>query len=161
MAIGGSRCGAPARGTHQESGLNQERLYHVLQGAALFSNGCRKAVNAYRTTIKFFHDGQQQPPVQRIQAETVDLKQIQGLIRQGAADHTIRFDLGKIPDPTQKTVCNTRRPAAALGNRLNPILLAGKAQDSCRPVNDHGQLITRIELQALHNAKAIPQRRRQ
>ena len=54
VAIGGSRCGAPARGTHQESGLDQERLYHVLQGAAVFANCCRKAVDAYRPTMYDF-----------------------------------------------------------------------------------------------------------
>ena len=137
--------------------MDEERLYHILQGAALFSDGCRKAFNAHRTSIKLFHDGQQQPPVQCVQSETVHLKKIQGLIRHGAANHAIRLDLGKIANPTQKPVCNTRCPAAALRDGFDAVGLTSEAQNPRGPLNNHGQFITWIELQTLHNTETVTQ----
>ena len=68
MRIGlGSRHATASR-AHEEALLNEERLEHVFNGAALFAQSRRKVVDADRATRKLLDDGEQQAAVLRSSA---------------------------------------------------------------------------------------------
>ena len=77
MRPGGTTGHTTARRTDQESGLDEKRLYHVLECPALLADGSCQAVHADRPTIETLHHGQQQPSIKRVEAEFIDFQHVQ------------------------------------------------------------------------------------
>src|SRR5690606_32066563 len=70
-------------------------------------------------------------------------------------------DLGVVTHPAQQAVGDARRAARAAGDLAGAIRFAVDAQDPRRTAHDPGQLLGRVELQALDDAEAVAQRRGQ
>ena len=94
MAPGAARRDAPARGAHQEALLDQERLDHVLQRAALLADRCGDAVDADRPAIELLDYGEQQAAIERIEAVRIDLEQVEGRIGHPLVDAA---DIAQLP----------------------------------------------------------------
>ena len=88
----------PATGrAHNESLLDQVRLDHVLDRAALLAHGRGKAFDADRTAVEFFNDRSQQAPVHGIEAIWIDLEHIQCTHRHLLRDNAVGLHLGIVP----------------------------------------------------------------
>ena len=79
----------------------------------------------------------------------------------GPADDAAGPHLCEIPHPAQQPVGDARRAAGPLGDADRAVGLQLQLQDARAPHHDPGQLLRIVELQALHDAEAVAQRRGQ
>src|SRR5690606_5144871 len=75
-----------ARRAHDVALLDQIGLQNILDGVALFTDGRGQAINANRTAVEFFDQGQQQSSILVIQPALVDVEHVQCKIGDGPGD---------------------------------------------------------------------------
>ena len=87
------------RRTCNKTVLDQVRLVNVLQGPRVFGKRRGKRIETDRAAVEFLNDRIKDPPVAVIQAEFVDLQDIQRLVGDLPGNGTVPADFGKITYP--------------------------------------------------------------
>src|SRR6185295_7548599 len=98
MLVCRARRDAATRGALQETFLDQVRLDHVLERAALLAYRGGKAVDAYRAAVELLDHREQEPTVHR------------GL-RDALVDGAVAFHLRIVAHAAQESVRDSRRAA--------------------------------------------------
>src|SRR5207244_2297553 len=83
---------------------HQERFVDVLDGVALLADGGRDGVDAHRPAAELLDDGQQQLPVDLVEAVRVDFQHVQRAARHLASDRAVGPDLREIADAPQTPI---------------------------------------------------------
>ena len=86
MLIGGARRDAAARSAHDEALLDQERLDHVLDRAALLAERRREALDADRAAVELLDDRQQELAIHDVEAERIDVEHVERRLRHVVGD---------------------------------------------------------------------------
>jgi len=118
-------------------------------------------VDADRATIELVDDRAQQPAIHRIETVRVHLQHVHRTGRNGTTYDTVGLDLGIIAHPAQEPVRDTGRAARAPRDLCRAFVFGLEIQDAGGTPHDGLEFGRRIELEALHDAEAIPQRRGQ
>src|SRR5262249_56768907 len=111
------------RGAYQESLLDEERLGHIFQRAALFAERCRETVDPHRATIEALDDCRQELAVESVEALAVHLEQIECRIRDRLSDPAIGAHLRVVAHAPQQAVGDPRCAARALRDAAGPALI--------------------------------------
>src|SRR2546430_16388077 len=90
MQVGSARDHAPARGAHQESLLDEERLGDVLERAALLAERRRKTIDTDRAAVEALDDRREELAVQGVEPQTIHLEQVE----RGVGDRFVDASLG-------------------------------------------------------------------
>ena len=80
MVVGFARGLAALSGADDEAGLQQERLDHVFESVTLLAHGGGQCFDARRASLVDFDERGEKRPVEFVQAERVDLLDLQGLV---------------------------------------------------------------------------------
>jgi hypothetical protein len=94
---GAARRHPTARRAHDETLLDQERLDHVLDRAALLAERRREALDADRAAVELLDDRQQQLAVHDVETERVDVEHVERRLRDFVGDAPRRLDLRVVP----------------------------------------------------------------
>src|SRR5678815_1670589 len=86
MLVGVAGGDAAARGAHHEALLDQIRLDHVLDRAALLAERRCEALDADRTAVELLDDRQQELAVHHVEAERVDVEHVEGRLGHFVGD---------------------------------------------------------------------------
>src|SRR5258708_8772350 len=132
---------------HQKPLLNQKRLDHVYDGAALLAHRGRQAIDAHGSAFEFLDDREQQFPVQHVEALRIDLQHVERRQCDLAADESAGLDLGKIAHPPQQSVGDARCSSRTLRDAIRSGRLQTQLQDRRAADDGLGQLLGRIEFQ--------------
>src|SRR5438874_2035727 len=114
MQVGSARGHAPARGAHQESLLDQERLGDVLERAALLAERRRKTIDTDRAAVEALDDRREELAVQGVEPQPIHLEQVERGVRDRFLDAPVGAHLRVIAHPPQQAVADARRAARAL-----------------------------------------------
>src|SRR3954471_8571395 len=101
---------ASARRTRQEAAAHQERLCDLLHRLALLSHRYGERGDADRTAAEAPTQGVQYRPVEPVEAEGVDLVEVEGTVRHVAGDDALGPHLGVVAHPAEQAVCDARCP---------------------------------------------------
>ncbi len=150
---------AALRRTVEETKLQQIRLYDIHDGLGLLADGRRNRVQPHRAAVIFFDNGFQHATIDLVQAQRIDLQQVQRAGSDFPRYDALAAHLGKIAHTAQETQGNTRRtacPPSYLGDtvRFGFYLKHGRC-----PLHDglHGCLV--IVVQAVDHPETGPQGR--
>ena len=94
MLVGVARRDAAARRAHHEALLDQVRLDHVLDRAALLAERRREALDADRTAVELLDDRQQELAVHDVEAERIDVEHVERRLRHLIGDAAAGLHLG-------------------------------------------------------------------
>ena len=131
--------------------------------AALLADGRRQAVDADRAAVELLDDGQQQLAVEHVEALRIDLQHVERRERRPRRSMMPgRLDLREIAHPAQQPVGDARRAARALGDAQRAVGLRSRASRiAAERVTMSVRSSVRVELEPLHDAEAVAQRRGQ
>ena len=99
MLPGTTRSDPPARGARHKPLLNEIGFDHIFERTALFTDRCRETFDAYWAAVKFFHDGEQQFAIQRIETLWIDRQQVERGRRDLLIDVSRAAHLRKVAHP--------------------------------------------------------------
>lgn len=159
MLIGTLTGDTTARGTLQKSLLDKIGFNHVLYRLLLLTDGSRQVIQPHGPAEEFIEDRQQQLAIHIIEPLLVHIQHVQGTTGHLDTDMAIGADLGIVPYPSQQTVGNPWCTTSSSGDLEGPLLHHAQPQTLGTTHDDIGQIRHLVELQALDNAEAIPQRR--
>ena len=128
---------------------------------ALLADGRRDAVDSRRSAVEPLDDRREKLPVQGVEALRVDLEQIEGGCRDRLRDAPVGLHLGVVAHPSQQPVGDSRRTPGALRDAAGPLLLHRHAEDGRGAPHDALEILHAVELEPLHDAEPVPQRRGQ
>jgi len=101
----GQAGGHPAPGSPVEKALLDEKGFvKLLDGVAFLADAGGQGVQADRSPVKLFDDGQEDFSVQVVQAEFVDGQHLEALVGHPAGNDPVGPDLGEIPDPPEQAI---------------------------------------------------------
>ena len=86
MLIGQPGRHTSSRSAIQKADLDQKRLVDLLQGILFFRQAGGQGIQPHRASIVFLDDGEQQPPIEVVEAVGVDPVQLQGRFGRGPVD---------------------------------------------------------------------------
>ena len=127
---------ASPRSAFDEALLDEEGLVHLLDGAAVLSDGRGNRVDAHRPALELVDDGKQYLVVYLVQSITVDIECLQGIAGDVQVNPAVASHLGKVAHAPQQGIGDTWRAAAASCNLMRRRLFDGQPQDACRTGDD-------------------------
>ena len=140
------------------SGAHQERLAHLLDGGGFLPHRDGQRGHPDRAAAETAGERRQHGPVQPIQAEFVDVVDLQRGLGDVAGDHPVGANLGVVANPAQQPVGDARRAARAsrdLGAGLGTHL---DAENARRPSQYPLQLGRFVEVHMGGEPESITQR---
>ncbi len=84
MLVRRARGHAAARRAHDESLLDEERLDHVFERAALFADGGGDALDADRAAVELLDDREQELAIERVEALRIDFEHVERGVGDGS-----------------------------------------------------------------------------
>ena len=111
MLVCQRRCLASARGTFDESFLDEVRLIDILNRAGIFAHGGSDGVESDRSATELIDDGREQFVIYLIEAESIDIQRLEGILGDVEIDRAVAFDLGEVSHASQEGVSYTGRTA--------------------------------------------------
>ena len=111
MLVSQRRCLASARGTFDESFLDEVRLIDILDGTGIFAHGGSDGVESDRSAAELIDDGGEEFVIYLIETESVDIQRLEGVLGDVEIDSTVAFNLGEVAHASQEGVGNTGRTA--------------------------------------------------
>ena len=111
MLVCQRRCLASARGTFDESFLDEVRLIDILDGAGIFTHSGSDSVESDRSATELIDDGREEFVIYLIEAESIDIQRLEGILGDVEVDSAVAFDLGKVAHASQEGVGYTGRTA--------------------------------------------------
>src|SRR5437773_5516974 len=142
----------------QETDLDQVRLVDVLDRLWFFRERGRQRVEPDGPALELDDHGLQQPAVQRLEADLVDLqhgKRVPGDVdgRPAVAAH-----LGVVAHAPQEAVRDARRAASSAGDLGHGVDVDLDVEDPCRAADDLLELRLGVEVEAVNGAEAVAER---
>lgn len=111
MLVSQRRCLASARGTFDESFLDEVGLIDILDGAGIFAHGGSDCIESDRSAAELIDDGGEEFVIYLIETESIDIQRLEGILGDVEIDGTVTFDLGEIAHASQEGVGDTGRTA--------------------------------------------------
>ena len=96
--------------------LEEVGLVDVLDRVGLLADRRREGVHADRPAAELLDDGEEEAPVDLVEAVGVDLEEGEGVAGDGGGDGALGPDLGEVAHPAQEAVGDAGGPAAAAGD---------------------------------------------
>src|SRR3954447_22090040 len=109
------------RGAGEQSAADEERLRHGLDRLRLLGHGHGKRREAHRTAAEAAQQGVEHRPVEPVEAELVDLVDLERRSSDLPVDHPVGTNLGVVADAPQQPVGDPGRPAGAAGDLLGAV----------------------------------------
>ena len=134
---------------------------HVFQGVAIFGQRRSQRLDAGRAAVEALHDGAQQPAIALIQSQLVHSQPAQAKVGGFAGDPAVAAHFGEIAHPVEQLVGDARRAARAPTDFKRALLVETDAQNLGGTLDDGGELVGRVEIKSLDDAKTREQRRGQ
>src|SRR6185503_3626333 len=161
MLVCRARGDAATRGALQETFLDQVRLDHVLERAALLAYRGGKAVDAYRAAVELLDHREQEPTVHRVEAVRIHLEQVHRGLRDALVDGAVAFHLRVVAHAAQESVPDPRPAARTRRDLARTRVVDREIQNTGGAVHDLRKLRASIELEMLRDAETVAQRRRE
>src|SRR5947209_5501004 len=161
MLEGGGRRDAAARGALDQAALEEVRLVDFFDRVRLLGDRDRERREADGAAAELLRDREQDVAVEPVERGRVDLEQLERAACDGAADAAVAVDLGVVADPSQEAVGDARRAAGAGGDGEGSVGLDRDAEDLGGTLDDRGEVLLRVQVEAVGDAEAVAQRRRQ
>ena len=152
---------AAARGSLDQAELEEVRLVDVLDRVLLLPERHRQGREPDRPAVELVHDRAEEIPVDPLEPLVVDLEKSQRLAGDIDSHGAVVAHLGDVADAPQDPVGYPRRPARAAGNLVRCLVGDLDAEDPRRAPDDAGELLARVEVEAIGDAEPIAERRRQ
>src|SRR4051794_19113776 len=108
-------------GAGEQSAADEERLRHGLDRLRLLGHGHGKRREAYRTAAEAAKQRVEHRPVEPVEAELVDLVDLERRSSDLPVDHPVGTNLGVVADAPQQPVGDPGRPAGAAGDLLGAV----------------------------------------
>ena len=147
-----------ARRTLDEALLDQIGLDDVLDGVARFRQAGGDGLDADRAAAEIARDHRQVAPVERVEAERVDLQSDQGLIGDFSGDGVRARHRGEIAHAPKQPPGDARRAARAPGDLDRAFIVQRHAEDACATPHDEFQFLDGIEIEPHGDAETVAQR---
>src|SRR3954469_6587451 len=153
--------GAPARCPLQEPTLQEVGLVDVLDRVRLLAHRDRERRQPDRPAGEADAHRVEDLAVGAVEAEAVDLEQLERGVGRRAVDDAGAADLGPVAHALEQPVGDARRAAAALGDRPPAAVVERHAEDRRRAPDDPREVVGAVGLEAVLDAEAVAQRRRE
>ena len=151
----------PARGPLDEAALQQVGLVDVLDRVLLLAHGHRQRGEADRPATELRADRVEDVAVQAVEAEVVDLQQGQRSVGGVGVDDPRPRTSAKSRTRLSSRLATRGVPRERARDRRCPALVQRAAQDRRAAVNDRGEVVRLVGLEAVLDAEAVAQRRGQ
>ena len=148
-----------ARRALKEAHLHQVRLVHVHDRVCLFRDGGGDRLDAHRPAVELLDDRPQHLVVHLVQAQLVDLQAGQRFAGDLRRDDALGPNLSVVAHAAQQAVDYPWRAPRASRYLVGPLALARHAQQAGAAPDDGGDRHPVIEVEPVHRAKPVPQRR--
>ena len=113
------------------------------------------------TTRKFIDDGFQKAPVHVVEPFPIDIEHAECIVRYLPGNHPIGLHLSVVTHTTQQAIGNSGRAPGTSRHFFGPFNFNLQIELGRGTIDDLAQFFDRVELQTLHDAESVPQRRRQ
>ena len=153
MLVGQARGDASARCAVEKADLDQEGLVNLFKRIFFLGERSGEGVQADRAAIVFLNDGQQQAPVEFVEAMRIDFEHLESGLRGGAVNGAAAPDLGIIPHAAQQPVGDAGRAAGAERDLGSAVRVDGHLQHLGRTLDDIAELVLGVELEPEQDAK--------
>lgn len=153
-------CGGDAatRGAVDESVHEEVRLVDVLDGAAVLAEGGRQGFDADRSAGKLVDDGHEVVPVILVEAELIDVEDIERHVGDLLGDAAIETDIREITHALQQAVRESRRAAGTQRDALSAGVVNVYIQHLRGTSYDLHQLLGGVKLKLRDDAETVPER---
>ena len=158
VIVGKLRGNAAARGTMQESDLDQKRLVDFLDGVGVFGDGGGQGFDTDWTTLMALDDGKQKFAVHFVETVAVDFEHLQRGVRAGLVDGAVAADLSVVAHATQQAIRDARSAARTASDFGGAIAVNRDAKNFGRALNNDAQIFGGVELQVQEDAEARTKR---
>ena len=111
MLVCQRRCLASARGTFDESFLDEVRLIDILNRAGIFAHSGSDGIEADRAAAELIDDGREEFVIYLIEAESIDIQRLESVLGDVEIDRAVAFDLSEVAHASQEGVGYTGRTA--------------------------------------------------
>ena len=123
------RCAAMPR-TQQQAETHEKRLRDGLNRLGLLAYRYRQRAQAHGTATKSPDQRLQDPLINAIQAQSVDLIQLQGSFGRCSRHNTVAMDLSPVTHPTKKSVRDSWSAATTSRNFFDSHRLDGDGEQA-------------------------------
>ena len=151
----------PARGAHEVSLLDEVGLDDLFDGPPLLAQGGGQALGPHRPAVELLEEEPEELPVHHVEAVRVHLEHVQRAGRHFRDDPAVGPHLGVVAHPAQEPVRDPGGAARAARELPGAPGVDRDPQDPGRAGDDLRQLLRAVELQAVHDAEAVAERRRE
>ena len=141
--------------------LQQERLVDVLDRVRLLAEGHGQRREPDRPTSELVSDRRQELAIRALEADRVDLEQLERLARDVERHGAGMAHLGDIADAPENPVRDTRSATSATGDLLACGVLDLDTENACRAADDGRELSRLVVAEPEGHPEAVPERRRQ
>ena len=129
MAIRSPGHRSTARGPVKETHLQQKRFIDIFDRFRFFTDCGRNRIYPDWTSVEFFNDRSQNPPIGPVQAASIDFQQTQRPVCYFAGNDCLVIDQGKITHPFKQSIGDTRRSAGPAGDFFGAAFFHSDIQD--------------------------------
>ena len=144
-------------GTHEESQANQEGFGDLLDRLRLLPHADGKGRQPHRATVELAADGLQDGTVQTIQAQLVNLVEVQGGSSDLWGDGCLGMDVGVVTYPTQQSVGDTWCASGTAGDGRRGALGQVNPQHLGGPLDDVGQVTSVVVVELGREPEPVTQ----
>ena len=148
----------PARSAHEHPQAHEERLRDGLDGLRLLAHRDGERREAHRTATEPAHERIEHRLVDAIEAEGIDLVQLEGGPGARATHHPVAVDLGPVAHAPQEPVGDPRGPAAAARDLGHTLGVDRDREQAGRAVDDDLEVARVVEVQVRREAEPVAQR---
>ena len=111
MLVSQRRCLASARGTFDEAFFDEEGFVDILYRTGIFAHSGSDGVESDRSAAELIDDGGEEFVIYLIEAESIDIQRLEGVLGDVEIDGAGAFDLGEVSHASQEGVGYTGRTA--------------------------------------------------
>ena len=160
MGVGPRGDDPAADGPVEEADAHEEGLVDALDRVLLLVDGRGDRPDADRAAAEVLDDGREDLAVDVVEPQSVDLHHVQGPLGFLRRDDAVALDVDVVPDAAQQPVGHARRPSRAQGDLAGPGIVDLDLEDPGRALDDLLQVFVFIVIEAVDDAEAAAQGRR-
>ena len=160
MGVGLGGDDPAADGPVEEADAHEEGLVDALDRVLVLVDGRGDRPDADRAAAEVLDDGREDLAVDVVEAEDVDLHHVQGPLGFLDRDDAAALDVDVVADAAQQPVGHARRSPRAQGDLAGPGLVDLDLEDPGRALDDPLQVLVPVVVEAVDDAEAAAQGRR-
>ena len=158
MPVGVCGGDAATRGAVDESVHEEVRLVDVLDGAAVLAESGGQGFDADRSAGELIDDGHEVVPVVLVEAELIDVEDVERHVGDLLGDATVEADIREITHALQQAVRESRRTAGTQCDALSAGVVNVYIQHLRGTSYDLHQLLGGVELELRDDAETVTER---